>query len=118
MRANPNVKMLPMVWLSVVITVLVSAPLAMQIGELTPRDYLVAAGFALGPMTLGMIFFVAGSAMIPAALAALITVSEGPFGALWAWIGLGEAPASTTVIGGAIVLAAVVTRLLVEKDEA
>lgn len=117
-RSHPNVKMLPMVWLSVVITVIVSWPLAEQIGALGARDYLVAAGFALGPMTLGMIFFVAGSAMIPAALAALISVSEGPFGALWAWTGLGEAPPATTVVGGGIVLAAVVTRLLLEKDEA
>lgn len=116
-RANPNVKMLPMIWLSVILTVVVSWPLAAAIGALTPRDYLVAAGFALGPMTLGMIFFVAGSAMIPSALAALITVSEGPFGAIWAWIGLGEVPPLTTVIGGAIVLAAVVTRLLIEKNE-
>lgn len=116
-RAHPDVKMLPMVWLSVVITVVVSWPLAAQIGALTPRDYLVAAGFALGPMTLGMIFFVIGSTMIPAALGALISVSEGPFGAIWAWVGLGEVPPMTTVVGGGIVLAAVITRLLLEKDD-
>lgn len=116
-RTNPNVKMMPMVWISVIISVVIAWPLAAQIGNLTPRDYLIAAGFALGPMTLGMGLFVIGSAMIPSALAALISVAEGPFGALWAWAGLGEAPPTTTVIGGAIVLAAVVTRVLMEKEE-
>ena len=37
------------------------------------------------------------------ALLALLEVVLGP---IWAWLGAGEVPAITTVIGGAIVLAA------------
>jgi drug/metabolite transporter (DMT)-like permease len=42
---------------------------------------------------------------------------EAPIGALWAWIGVGEVPAATTLIGGAIVLAAVFGRLMLERGE-
>lgn len=114
-RRNPNVKMLPMAWVSVVLSVAISYPLANQIWELTIRDYVVAAGFGMGPMTLGMMLYVIGSALIPATLTALINIMEAPFGALWAWVGVGEVPATATFFGGAIVLASVFGRLLAEQ---
>src|ERR1044071_5590745 len=52
-RRNPHVQMLPMAWVAVILSVIVAYPLASQIWELSARDYLVAAGFGLGPMTLG-----------------------------------------------------------------
>src|SRR4029079_5479872 len=65
-RRNPHVQMLPMAWVAVILSVIVAYPLASQIWELSARDYLVAAGFGLGPMTLGMMLYVLGSAFIPA----------------------------------------------------
>lgn len=115
-RRNPKISMLPMVWLAQVLCVLVALPLAQNLWALSPRDYVVAAGFALGPMTLGIAFYVAGSAMISAALTALIGVAEGPIGGLWVWAVLGEAPETPTIIGGAVVLAAVVFRILLERE--
>jgi drug/metabolite transporter (DMT)-like permease len=114
-RRNPKISMLPMVWLSQVLSVAVALPLAENLLALSPRDYLVAAGFALGPMTLGIAFYVAGSAMISTSLTALISVAEGPVGALWAWLGVGEAPGTPTLVGGAVVIAAVVGRLVLEE---
>ena len=114
-RRNPNVKMLPMAWAAIVLSVVISYPLADQIWELTLRDYVVAAGFALGPMTLGMMLYIIGSALIPATLSALINTMEAPIGALWAWVGVGEVPATETIVGGAIVLASVFGRLLGER---
>ena len=94
---------------------MVALPLAQNLWALSPRDYAVAAGFALGPMTLGIALYVAGSAVISAALSALIGVSEGPIGALWVWAVIGEAPDWPTIIGGAVVLGAVIARILLEK---
>ena len=85
--------------------------------NLTTRDYVVAAGFGLGPMTLGMMLYVIGSALIPATLSVLINTMEAPIGALWAWIGVGEVPTATTLIGGAIVLASVFGRVLLERRD-
>ena len=114
-RRNPAVRMLPMAWVAVVLSVLVSLPLAQHLWDLRAQDYLVAAGFGLGPMTLGMMLYVIGSAMIPSTLTALINTMEAPLGALWAWIGVGEVPAVETLIGGGIVLASVFGRLLQER---
>ena len=100
---------------AVVISVLVSLPLAQQLGDLSGRDYLVAAGFGLGPMTLGMMLYVIGSRLLPSTLTALINTMEAPLGAAWAWVGVGEAPALETVIGGGIVIGAVFWRLLRER---
>jgi drug/metabolite transporter (DMT)-like permease len=113
-RRRRDVKMLPVAGLSTLLSALIALPLAEQLLDLTARDYFVAAGFGLGPMTLGLMLYVIGSAMIPAALAALIGTMEAPIGALWAWVGIGEVPAGETFIGGAIVLAAVLGRLLLE----
>ncbi len=117
-RRNPHVVMLPMAWAAVMLSVIVAYPLAAHLWDFSPRDYLVAAGFGLGPLTLGMMLYVIGSASVPAALSALVTTSEAPIGALWTWLGVGEVPATATLLGGAIVLASVVVRLLVEWGQA
>jgi drug/metabolite transporter (DMT)-like permease len=90
---------------------LIALPFAQHLFDLTPRDYLVAAGFGLVPMTLGLMLYVIGSALIPATLSALIGTLEAPIGGLWAWVGVGEVPATETFIGGSIVLAGVFGRL-------
>jgi drug/metabolite transporter (DMT)-like permease len=66
-------------------------------------------------LTLGMMLYVMGSALIPAALSGLIGIAEAPLGALWAWVGVGEAPAAATLFGGAIVLASVGFSVLHER---
>ncbi len=116
-RRSRHIEMLPVAWLAAILSTLIALPLAQHLGELSTRDYLVAAGFGLGPMTLGMMLYVIGSALIPATLSVLINTMEAPIGALWAWLVIAEVPASSTFIGGAIVLAAVFGRLLMERQD-
>jgi drug/metabolite transporter (DMT)-like permease len=115
-RKSRHVEMVPVAWLANILSVLVAAPLAAHLLDLTPRDYLVAAGSGLIPMTLGLMLYVIGSALIPSTLTTLINTMEAPFGAIWAWIGIGEVPATTTFIGGSIVLASVFGRLVLERS--
>ena len=114
-RRHSHIEMLPVVLLSIFLSALIALPLANQLSAFTPRDILVAAGFALFPLTLGLMLYVIGSALIPSTLAALIQTLEAPFGMLWAWAGLGEVPPLETMIGAAIVLAGVFGRLLYEQ---
>ena len=116
-RRNRHIEMLPVAFLSAALSTIIALPIAGHLLDLTARDYLVAAGFGLVPMTLGMMLYVIGSAMIPATLSALIGTMEAPIGALWAWIGVGEVPAVTTLIGGAIVMAGVFGRVLYDLRE-
>ena len=115
-RRSRHVEMVPVACLANILSVLISVPFAAHLFDLTPRDYLVAAGFGLVPMTMGLMLYVIGSALIPSTLATLINTMEAPFGALWAWFGIGEVPATATFVGGAIVLASVFGRLLLERE--
>jgi drug/metabolite transporter (DMT)-like permease len=114
-RRNPRIEVMPIACLSVLISVIVAFPLAHDLLALGPRDYVVAILYGLFAVALGMMLYMMGSALIPATLSALIGVLEAPIGALWAWIGVGEVPATTTMIGGGIVVVSVFGRLLIEQ---
>lgn len=113
-RRSRHVDMVPVALLANIASALLAAPLSAHLFDLTGRDYLVAAGSGLIPMTLGLMLYVIGSAMIPSALATLINMMETPFGVIWAWIGIGEVPATMTLIGGGIVLASVFGQLMLD----
>lgn len=49
---------------------------------------------------------------VPAAQIALVMLVEVVLAPLWVWLGVGEAPSSATLLGGAIVLAAVLAQTL------
>jgi drug/metabolite transporter (DMT)-like permease len=117
-RRSRAIEMLPVAGLSTALSVLIAWPLAAHIGDLSSAELGIAAGFGLGPMTLGLMLYIIGSALIPATLTALISTMEAPIGALWAWIGVGEAPAAATLLGGTMVLAGVFGRLLLERRHA
>jgi len=113
-RKSRQVDMVPVALLANILSVLVAAPLAAHLFDLTPRDYLVAAGSGLIPMALGLMLYVIGSALIPSTLTTLINMMETPFGVIWAWIGIGEVPATATFVGGGIVLASVLGQLMLD----
>lgn len=116
-RRHQDIEMLPVAFLAIVISGVIALPLAQNLGAFSPRDIVVAAGFALFPLTLGMMLYVIGSKMIAATLSALIQTLEAPFGVLWAWVGIGEVPVTETLIGGGLVLAGVFGRLLYEAAQ-
>jgi drug/metabolite transporter (DMT)-like permease len=77
----------------------------------SPRDF--ALLFALGAVNLGLglALFVSGARLIPSALAALISTLEPVLGPVWVWLLHNEVPAPRTIIGGAIILAALLIHL-------
>ena len=69
--------------------------------------------FAFGALNLGLglAFFATGVRLIPAAFAALLGTFETLFGPVWVWLIHGEVPSERTVIGGAIVFAALIIHI-------
>lgn len=67
--------------------------------------------FGAGQIGLGLILLTIGARLIPAAQVALISLLEVVLGPLWVWLAVGERPGITTVIGGAIVVAAVILQV-------
>ncbi|WP_374331771.1 DMT family transporter [Aestuariivirga sp.] len=114
-RRHTHINMLPVALLSIFFSGFIAWPFAQHLGDFGTRDFVVAAGFALFPLTLGLMLYVIGSAMVPATLSALISTLEAPFGVLWAWLGVGEVPTWPTVVGGVLVLSGVFGRLLYES---
>jgi len=61
----------------------------------------------VGQIGLGLAFLTMGARLIPAAEVALITLLEVVLGPLWVWLTLSERPGTGTLLGGAVVVVAV-----------
>jgi drug/metabolite transporter (DMT)-like permease len=55
-----------------------------------------------------MLLFTAGARLIPVAEASLIGVLECVLGPVWVWLAVGERPGAFSLLGGAIILSALV----------
>jgi len=62
-------------------------------------------------MGLGLALFTVGARLIAAAEVALITLLEVVLGPFWVWIAFGETPDRATLVGGAIVVVAVIIQV-------
>jgi drug/metabolite transporter (DMT)-like permease len=72
------------------------------------RDLLLLALFGSGQLGVGLLLFTAGARFIPVAEASLIAVLESVLGPVWVWLAIGERPGASSLIGGAIILGALV----------
>ena len=72
-------------------------------------DVVAALAGGLLPMGLGFACFLRGAPRVPAAAQTVLAQTETIFGPVWVWLVFGEAPGLATLIGGAVILAAVVS---------
>ncbi|HWK47472.1 MAG TPA: DMT family transporter [Stellaceae bacterium] len=117
-RHRRDLPMTPATCLATAITALVALPLADHPFAVAPTDLALLGLFGIGQMGLGLILFMAGVRLIPAADAGLISILESVLGPFWVWVALGENPDIRALIGGAIVLIAVILHTLAEKRAA
>jgi drug/metabolite transporter (DMT)-like permease len=113
LRRNRGVRMLPAAALAAALASLV-ASFAARPGSADLGDLLLLALFGSGQLGLGMILFTAGARRIPVAEAALIAVLESVLGPVWVWLAIGENPGLPSLVGGAIVLAALAGHTLAD----
>jgi drug/metabolite transporter (DMT)-like permease len=105
-RHRRDVSMAPAICLSQVLVLVATAPFSHP-GEGTGRDLLLLALLGVGQMGLGLAFLTMGARLLPAPEVALITLVEVVLGPLWVWISISEQPAATAIVGGCIVILAV-----------
>ena len=60
----------------------------------------------------GFVLLTLGARYLPAAEVALLSLAEIALAPIWVWIGVGEVPTLLTLVGGGIVLSAVVTQAI------
>jgi drug/metabolite transporter (DMT)-like permease len=106
-RWRHDVSMTPATCLSQVILVAVFAPFASP-GDIGGSDVGWLAALGIGQIGLGFVLLTVGARLIPAAQVGLITLLEVVLGPLWVWLALDERPSTLTLVGGAIVIVAIV----------
>lgn len=110
--------MLPAVLLSgifaIVITFAICFGLKLSL-VLSPNDGGIAMGMGVFQVGAGLILFTLGSRSLPAAELALLSLAEVLLGPLWVWLFLGETATANTLIGGAVLLAAIAGNALSGK---
>lgn len=106
-RHRRDVSMAPAVTLAMLLVFAASAPFA-NWSDLNGKDWLMLVLMGTAQMGLGQACFVNGARMITAAEVALITLLEVVLGPLWVALAFAEYPSAITLVGGAVVLAAVV----------
>jgi drug/metabolite transporter (DMT)-like permease len=106
-RHRRDVSMATAICLSQLFVVLAIAPLASP-SSVTEHDLAFLVLLGVGQMGLGLVFLTIGARLIPAAEVALITLLEVVLAPLWVWVAISERPAPTTIVGGTVVILAVV----------
>jgi drug/metabolite transporter (DMT)-like permease len=106
-RHRRDVSMAPATCLAQLLLVLAFLPFAAP-ASVPGDDLLALAALGAGQIGLGLVFLTLGARLIPAAQVALITLLEVVLGPLWVWLAIDEQPGTATLVGGAVVVAAVV----------
>jgi drug/metabolite transporter (DMT)-like permease len=112
-RRHQKIRMVPANTLAVAVAMVISAFMVKQFIVSWP-DFAWLAAFGALNLGLGLALFSFGARMLPAAAAALVGVLEPVFGPIWVWLVHGEVPDQRTLIGGAVVFAALVAHLAFE----
>jgi drug/metabolite transporter (DMT)-like permease len=107
MRRNPGIPNLAASILAVVMSTIAATPFLPDFA--IPMDDLPMLGaFGIVNSALGILFFLIGAKHLPAIQTALITALETPLAPFWVWLAFGIVPGFPTLVGGAIVVGAVV----------
>jgi drug/metabolite transporter (DMT)-like permease len=107
-RRHRDTPMVAAAALSNLLGSLVSIPFAHDIATVTTIDLAVLAGFGFFQVGLGLSLFMLGSRLLPSGQATLIATLETPLMPLWIWLAFQEIPAVRTLVGGALVMGAVI----------
>ena len=97
--------LIPAVMLGGALSCLIALPFALPFTA-TPRDLALLAFLGVFQLGVPCMLLVLASRALLAPEIALLGLLEVVLGPLWAWLGAGEVPAGSTLLGGMIVLAA------------
>jgi len=112
-RSHREISMTPATALGMAIAFAATAPFS-QIAGVPGRDIFLLAALGAGQIALGLILFTAGARLIPAAQAGLITLIEIVLGPLWVWLIYREEPDTLTIVGGSVIVCAVLLHAFAE----
>ncbi|KRQ15452.1 DMT family transporter [Bradyrhizobium manausense] len=113
-RRHRETSMVAAAALSNFIGSLVSLLLAHDIAHVGSHNLAILATFGCLQIALGLTFYMLGSRLLPSGQASLVATLETPLMAFWIWVAFGEVPAVHALIGGALVIGAVIVDIVGE----
>ena len=118
-RKYPSVDMIPLQLIAGIVAMIIGYVVAGRV-DISLHD--IFLGFLAGffQVGFGFIFITIGARTTPSAVVGIIMMSEAIFGPLWAWVFINEQPPLIVLIGGSIVLFAVllqfVSKFFIKKE--
>jgi drug/metabolite transporter (DMT)-like permease len=116
-RQHRNTSMVAAAALSNILGSVVSIPFAQGIATVSAHDVFIFAMFGFCQVAMGLSLYMLGSRLLPSSQAALIATLETPLMPFWIWLAFQEAPSSRALIGGALVMGAVVVNTVGDQRE-
>lgn len=107
-RRHRDTPMVAAAALSNLLGSVVSIPFAHGIASVSATDLMTLALFGFLQVGLGLSLFMLGSRLLPSGQATLIATLETPLMPFWVWLAFQETPTARALIGGALVMGAVV----------
>jgi drug/metabolite transporter (DMT)-like permease len=116
-RKYPGIRMTPAILLGVVVAGIIASTQASTLSVTLP-DLGWLAIFGMVNLGLGLALFVTGARLIPSVLSALLSVIEPILGPVWVWLFHSEVPGGLVLVGGSVVIAALVFNMIFDWREA
>ena len=116
-RHRRDVSMMPATCASQALVLVVVAPFA-SFASATTRDWEIFFALGVFQMGFGLALLTFGARVLPPAEVALLSLLEVVLGPLWVWLAYSERPTTATLVGGAVVTAAVVVQATASEESA
>ncbi|MGE9010745.1 DMT family transporter [Leptospira interrogans] len=111
-RRHKETSMVAAAAISNILGSVLSIPFAHNITGVTGYDLFILAMFGFFQVAIGLTLFFIGSRFLPSSQAALISTLETPLMPFWVWLVFAEVPGIRVLIGGALVMGAVIADII------
>jgi drug/metabolite transporter (DMT)-like permease len=114
LRKGKNVDMTPAVFYAGLFSAVAAGLVSVTLGSglvISANDAMWCSFLGVVQLGIGSILFAVASSAVPAVELTLFALGEPMLAPLWVWIGVGEVPATSTFIGGGVLLAAVLLHI-------
>ena len=115
-KSGANIDLAPAVLIGALLSCAVTLPLSMPFAA-SAKDIALLATLGVFQLAIPCVLLIRAARYLSAPETALLGMLEVLMGPLWSWLGAGEVPAGSTLLGGAIVLAALVANEIVPKPQ-
>ena len=115
-RRYPNVDMVPSQFTAGIVAALIGFFIADQL-IMSFKDFILASIAGIFQIGFGFILISVGSRTTPAAVVGVLMLTESVFGPLWAWLFINEVPPATVLIGGGVIISAILLQSAFSKKE-